>query len=250
MNANRNEGSSAGLSLQSEQQPSQAIVCPKCQYKRTADDRGPNWQCPGCGVAYNKVSAAAAPAAAVHKVNSAPSARVTLEIDRDEPETVTPGAIGFSLQGRIGRLRYLAFSSLVMLLSAALGVMAAIINPVLKHPSTVLLILAGGVLGVLWLWMPLRLMALRMHDVNLSSKWLLALLLLPGVAAAVGGGPQVVLMCAGIFWVVVLVLSVVQGSEWDNDYGPPPGPNTAMVTVGAGLFIVLTVLGVLSPWMR
>lgn len=30
-------------------------TCPKCRYMRTATDTAPAWQCPGCGVAYNKV---------------------------------------------------------------------------------------------------------------------------------------------------------------------------------------------------
>ena len=30
-------------------------ICPKCQYQRTEQDHAPEWQCPGCGVAYNKV---------------------------------------------------------------------------------------------------------------------------------------------------------------------------------------------------
>lgn len=31
-------------------------ICPKCQYKRVASDVAPDWQCPNCGVAYNKVA--------------------------------------------------------------------------------------------------------------------------------------------------------------------------------------------------
>jgi len=30
-------------------------TCPKCQYQRQASDTAPDWQCPKCGVAYNKV---------------------------------------------------------------------------------------------------------------------------------------------------------------------------------------------------
>lgn len=35
--------------------PLSGRTCPKCQYKRTPDDTAPGWQCPACGVAYNKV---------------------------------------------------------------------------------------------------------------------------------------------------------------------------------------------------
>lgn len=34
------------------------MICPKCRYERKASDDAPDWQCPSCGVAYAKVSAA------------------------------------------------------------------------------------------------------------------------------------------------------------------------------------------------
>lgn len=34
-----------------------AFVCPKCSYARTAADTAPAWQCPSCGIAYNKFQA-------------------------------------------------------------------------------------------------------------------------------------------------------------------------------------------------
>lgn len=35
---------------------SEAIVCGACSYVRQPTDTNPDWQCPGCGAAYNKVS--------------------------------------------------------------------------------------------------------------------------------------------------------------------------------------------------
>jgi uncharacterized membrane protein YhaH (DUF805 family) len=156
-------------------------------------------------------------------------------------ETVTPGAISLSMSGRIGRLRYLAFSWPIAVLGSLLGIVAAVIAPLHKTPGMVLLILAG----VLCLWMSLRLMALRMHDLNRSAKWLLALLLLPGVAFAVAG-PQMATICAGGFWILALLLIVLPGSESDNDYGPPPAANTILVNVGAAIILVLMALGVVG----
>ncbi len=37
------------------------MQCPKCNYIRTHDDTTPRWQCPGCGVAYDKVKKSEAP---------------------------------------------------------------------------------------------------------------------------------------------------------------------------------------------
>jgi len=36
------------------------ILCPKCRYARRATDTAPAWQCPACGVAYNKFQAGVA----------------------------------------------------------------------------------------------------------------------------------------------------------------------------------------------
>jgi uncharacterized membrane protein YhaH (DUF805 family)/ribosomal protein L37AE/L43A len=237
MNENFNERDSAGLSLQS-----QAVICPKCQYKRTAADQCPEWQCPSCGVAYSK---AAAPSAAVAlKVNSVrgPGRR---EIDRDELETVTPGALSLFIDGRIGRLRYLAYSWPMMVWSG-LGILAAVIP---KTPALVksrgMLLIPLVVLFVLWIWTVLRLMALRLHDVNRSAKWVLALLLLPAVGSVMGG-PQMVPICSGVFWIVSLLLIIWPGSEGYNDYGPPAGPNTTLVKVGAGVILALMALAVVG----
>lgn len=36
-------------------------ICPKCRYQRLASDTAPDWQCPNCGVAYNKVAVSTTP---------------------------------------------------------------------------------------------------------------------------------------------------------------------------------------------
>jgi glutaredoxin len=35
--------------------------CPRCRYERQRTDTAPDWQCPSCGVAYNKAEAAPLP---------------------------------------------------------------------------------------------------------------------------------------------------------------------------------------------
>lgn len=32
------------------------VVCPRCRYRRKTSDSEPYWQCPNCGVAYDKVT--------------------------------------------------------------------------------------------------------------------------------------------------------------------------------------------------
>jgi uncharacterized membrane protein YhaH (DUF805 family) len=237
MNANINGGNSAGLSS-----PPQTVVCPKCEYKRTAADQCPQWQCPSCGVAYSK---ATAPSAAVALKVSSVRGPGRREIDHDELETVTPSALSLLIDGRIGRLRYLAYSWPMMVLSG-LAILAAVIpkTPAMVKSREVLLI-PLAVLFVLWICTMLRLMALRLHDVNRSAKWVLALLLLPAVGSVMGG-PQMVPICSSVFWIVSLVLIIWPGSEGYNDYGPPAGPNTTLVKAGAGVILALMALAVVG----
>jgi uncharacterized membrane protein YhaH (DUF805 family) len=240
MSAKFDEQTSPKLSLQPEAlsvQP-RAVICPKCQHKRTAADQGPAWQCPNCGIAYNK---ATAPSDAVsHEVIRTSGTRGKQEMDRGDWEISTPSVIALSFTGRVGRLRYMAYTWPVMALSAV-GIAAAVLGPLHKTaPNIPLMILVG----ILWFWLWLRLMALRLHDVNRSAKWLLALWLLPAVLAAAGDGQQMIALGGGLFWIVALLLNLLPGTDGDNDYGPPPGPNTVLVNVGAVLFIAFTAFAV------
>ena len=241
MNRNFDAADSADLSLEPQElnlQP-RAIVCPKCQHKRTASDTGPEWQCPNCGIAY--IKAAPPSADVVHKVSSTSGARGRREADHDEFETDTPSALSLSLTGRIGRLRYLAYWWPTMLLSGFLMLLAIRPGTVDKTSTIVLVVLLCG----LWMCVSLRLMALRMHDLNQSSKWLLVAIFLPGVFFALGK-PQLGAMCSGLFWIGGLMLLLVPGTEGDNTYGPPPGANTTLVKVGAGIILFFMVLGIIG----
>lgn len=177
----------------------------------------------------------------VRAASGGSGARDRRAIDREEFDTATPSALSLSLTGRIGRLRYLAYWWPTVLLSVFLMLLAVRPGTVGKASTIFLVIL----LGVLWMAMSLRLMALRMHDLNQSSKWLLALIFLPGVLFALGK-PQLGAMCSSLFWIGGLMLMLVPGTEGDNTYGPPPAANTALVKVGAGISLFFMVLGVIG----
>jgi uncharacterized membrane protein YhaH (DUF805 family) len=153
--------------------------------------------------------------------------------------------MSLSLQGRIGRLRYLAFMWPTVALSGV-AIATAIVAPLFKQPPGIGMIVLIILVGILWFWMSLRSMALRLHDINRSAKWLLALFVLQGLCAAFGGGPKMMAICGGLFWVLGLLLIVLPGSEGDNDFGPPPGDNTTLVKVGAALFLAVIVLAVVG----
>jgi uncharacterized membrane protein YhaH (DUF805 family)/ribosomal protein L37AE/L43A len=234
MNTNVKQTGSAELSLQT-QTPTK--VCPKCEHKRTDADAGPDWQCPKCGIAYNKARPVTPPQP--YGVSPASLSAADREEARDDFKTATPPLMSLSMTGRIGRLRYLAFACPMYLAAVILGMLAAVIVPLQKTGGIVLVVL--GV--VLCFWFMLRLMALRLHDLNLSAKWLLALLLLPAVGKVLGGS-QLMLVAAALFWLAALGLLFVGGSKADNDYGPPPGENTSMVKAGAGVVLAIIALSV------
>lgn len=154
-------------------------------------------------------------------------------------DEAAPGVFGLSGAGRIGRARALAYSFPIMLPLFAIGIAAALIG--LKSMLAVGVVLA--VAAVVTLWFSLRLMVLRLHDVNLSGKWILGFVALMGVAGALQK-PIFVLIVSACSWLASLVIyCLLPGTVGDNDYGPPPPPNTPLVNIGAGLFIVLQLAG-------
>lgn len=154
-------------------------------------------------------------------------------------EFASAGPFGLSMQGRIGRLRALAYSVPTMLPFIGITIFAAMFSS--KHAALGITMMIAGL--VLALWFAVRLMVLRLHDVNLSGKWILGFIVLCGVAGATRN-PAMLLGVSGLFWLFMLVIyCLVPGTDGDNDYGPPPAPNTPAVQIGAGLFILVQLLG-------
>ena len=132
----------------------------------------------------------------------------------------------FTVQGRIGRLRYLAWSFTLTSVALLLG---AICLAVFSES-----LIAGGLLGTLvliaFVVISTQMGAQRLHDANLSG-WLLLLSLIPVV---------------GSFFPILLTL--VPGSVGANQYGPPPPPNTRSVKVLSTLWVlalILVIVGVI-----
>jgi uncharacterized membrane protein YhaH (DUF805 family) len=147
----------------------------------------------------------------------------------------TPPIFGFSLAGRMGRARAMAYSFPLALVAALVGILAAVMIPSNKVLGGVFVVVAMAVV----VWFCLRLMVLRMHDVNLSGKWLLGAIVTMGIA----GATQNLLLLAVssvVFWIGSLVIYLfIPGTKGDNEYGGQPGPNSTLVNVGAVLFVLL-----------
>lgn len=160
--------------------------------------------------------------------------------DGYDGDSWTPPAFGVSLEGRIGRLRGMAFSMLV-----ALPFLVVLVAMAFMFSSNMLVLGIGMAVGcALLMWFSLRLMVLRLHDLNRSGKWILLLILMMGAAGATQS-PTLLMVASGLFWLLQLVIFyLAPGSSGSNDYGPPPDPNTLAVKIGAGLFIALQALAI------
>ncbi|WP_341961573.1 DUF805 domain-containing protein [Pseudomonas sp. RC10] len=122
----------------------------------------------------------------------------------------------FTVQGRIGRLRYLAWS---MVLSFVAMLLAALCFGVLSMS-----LVAGGLLAtvlvIVFLVVSIQMGAQRLHDAGWSA-WLLLLNLIPLVNS-----------------VFPLLMMVIPGNAGPNRYGPPPPKNTRAVKVLSVLWVV------------
>ncbi|OYT96026.1 MAG: hypothetical protein CFE49_09560 [Pseudomonas sp. PGPPP3] len=131
----------------------------------------------------------------------------------------------FGVEGRIGRLRYLAWS--LSLMGAAMAVFGVI--AIGFQMSEVL----GAILGVLALVamavVSVQIGVQRLHDIGWSG-WLLLVNLVPVVGS--------------VFSIIMLV---VPGSAAANRFGPPPPPNSTAVKVLSALWLLVPVVfGILA----
>jgi uncharacterized membrane protein YhaH (DUF805 family) len=128
------------------------------------------------------------------------------------------------VEGRIGRLRYLAWSMVLTLVTLPIiGIFALIALGLVGADSTSGLII-GGIVAV-FLFLALAIVSIlfsvqRLHDIGWSG-WLWLLTLVPFVG--------------GFFPFVIMI---VPGNTGANRYGPPPPPNTTAVKVLCSLWIV------------
>jgi uncharacterized membrane protein YhaH (DUF805 family) len=146
----------------------------------------------------------------------------------------------FSFNGRIGRMRYLAYSmALTLVFGLPAAIVVGIIAVIAAHYAGSVNEIGGGsialmILGGLLFFIPLTIFAWgfhirRLNDMN-QSGWLSLLFLVPYI------GPLFML----------LFLSFGSGTRGPNKYGAPPPPNTTGINVLAGIFIGINVLAVIG----
>ncbi|MBC3270858.1 MULTISPECIES: DUF805 domain-containing protein [unclassified Pseudomonas] len=133
-----------------------------------------------------------------------------------------------SVEGRIGRLRFLAWTMVLSLVTLPIvGVFALLALGLVSGDSTTGLIV-GAILACFlfigFLIVSILFSVQRLHDIGWSG-WLWLLNLVPFV---------------GSFF--PLVIMVVPGNTGANRYGPPPPPNSTAVKVLCSLWIVFFAL--------
>ncbi|QKE65615.1 DUF805 domain-containing protein [Aquipseudomonas campi] len=206
------------------------MSCPKCGHEQAKAI-----ECTACGIviekylarqaqlAENPPPAPAAIAAASNASEASPYATPKAQVAEQLPEF---GELKvFSVNGRIGRVRYLAWSAVLMFAALALYFIAAIglaFAPVFGWILMAALVIAIIVVSV-------QMGVQRLHDIGWSG-WLWLINLVPLVGS-----------------VFALIMLVVPGTPDANRYGPPPPPNNTGVKVLAFGWLVFPVLiGILA----
>ena len=125
----------------------------------------------------------------------------------------------FSVQGRIGRLRYLAWSQAALRIRC--GVAGAVGLGLLASDNMVLAAIVCVVGLLAYFYVNITISVQRLHDLGWSG-WLWFLNLVPVVG--------------GLF---PIAMAVIPGNPGANRYGAPQPPNSTAVKVLAGLWLVV-----------
>jgi uncharacterized membrane protein YhaH (DUF805 family) len=143
--------------------------------------------------------------------------------DSDEPEYQSVRIFGAA--GRIGRVRYIAYtlglSALIMLVA---GLVAFLLGRVLGLGDGLLLPLQIGAVGAVLL-IQVLLTVQRCHDFDVSG-WLSILFILIPLAA--------------------FLLWIIPGTKGPNRYGPPSEPNTTLAVIGGLVLPFVVVAGIIA----
>ena len=123
----------------------------------------------------------------------------------------------FSVSGRIGRARYIAYGIGMWLV---IGLVSSVLAPMLGSAGQVVSLLALVALMVIGFMLTIQ----RCHDFN-ATGWLSLLVLVPLVSL--------------IFW-------FIPGTDGPNRFGAPTPPNSVLVLIGAWLIPVVFIGGVLA----
>ncbi|MET1077213.1 MAG: DUF805 domain-containing protein [Pseudomonas sp.] len=217
---------SAKLSLVELDDPASKIVtarmtCPKCGHEQLQAV-----ECAACGIVVDKFIARQALLAKSPKpepmLTASPYTPPQADVAEPQAEFGTLKVLG--VQGRIGRVRYLAWS---------MGMLLACV-PVFGIAAASMMLsdtLGFALIGLTVLFMAMVSICIgvqRLHDMGLSG-WLWLLNFVPFVGS-----------------IFALVMLFAPGSSGANNYGPPPPPNGRGVVALAWAMLLVPLIGILA----
>ena len=199
------------------------MACPKCGHEQVKAV-----ECSACGIIIEKYLARQAqlaenqPAQTQVATAASPYAPPQANVAEQLPQY---GELKvFSINGRIGRVRYLGWTMAMllsmlplMLLFAGVSVMSSVVGTLILVVAVITMIVIGVFIGVQ-----------RLHDMGWSG-WLWLLNFVPFIGS-----------------VFALLMLIIPGTQGVNRYGPPPPPNSTRVKVLAWLFLLVPITGIVA----
>ena len=205
----------------SEAESNVLMTCPKCGHQQSKAI-----ECSACGIVIEKFIARQAMLAEtqpeVVSAAATPYATPKAAVAETLPEFGELKA--FTTDGRIGRLRYLAWSMVLMLACLPLFGIAGGFFAASEILGGLLMVVVGIAVAVVGIMFGVQ----RLHDIGWSG-WLLLVTLVP----IVGG-------------VFSLLMFIIPGSTEANRFGPPPPPNSRAVKILALLWVAFIVIGIVA----
>jgi uncharacterized membrane protein YhaH (DUF805 family) len=205
----------------SEAESNVLMTCPKCGHQQSKAI-----ECSACGIVIEKFIARQAMLAEnppeVVSAAATPYATPKAAVAEALPEFGELKA--FTTDGRIGRLRYLAWSMVLMLACLPLFGIAGGFFAASEILGGLLMVVVGIAVAVVGIMIGVQ----RLHDIGWSG-WLLLVTLVP----IVGG-------------VFSLLMFIIPGSTAANRFGPPPPPNSRAVKILALLWVAIIVIGIVA----
>ncbi|WP_339081121.1 DUF805 domain-containing protein [Pseudomonas sp. TMP9] len=197
------------------------MTCPKCSHHQAKAI-----ECSACGIVIDKFIARQAMLAesAPNMVSAAASPYATPKAAVAETLPEFGELKPFTTDGRIGRLRYLAWTMVLMLACLPLFGIAAGFFAVSEILGGLLMVVVGIAVAVVGIMFGVQ----RLHDIGWTG-WLLLVTLVP----IVGG-------------VFSLLMFIIPGSTEANRFGSPPPANSGAVKILALLWVAMIVLGIIA----
>ena len=200
-----------------------SMQCPKCGHAQP-----PSIQCVECGIVIEKYLARQAQRAETNspaaETSSAAQPYAPPRAAVAEPFAEHGDLRVFTIQGRIGRLRYLAWSLCLMAAALALWMVASMTLAVSVVPGVILI----GLFGLCFMVVSVQIGVQRLHDMGWSG-WLMLLNLVPVIGT-----------------LFPFVMMLIPGNDGANRFGAPQPPNTRGVKILAAVWLLVPVVGAVA----